>query len=231
MTTLIICSHPDDETLGCGGTIARLTAEGHEVAVAVFADGVGSRFTMDEQRTPAPSPYHAAVAQRRAQFVQAMRVLGVAGFREFALPDNQFDAVPLLHIAGLVEQCLREIQPDVVYTHWGGDLNQDHALLHRATLIATRPQPGCTVRELLAYEVPSSTEWAFGVMPFQPNVFVDISGDLLARKIAAMACYAQEMRPYPHPRSPEALRARAQYWGSVAGTEAAEAFVLMRGVR
>ncbi len=118
------------------------------------------------------------------------------------------------------------------YTHHAGDLNVDHGVIHRAVLTATRPIAGQPVRDIYAFEVPSSTEWAFQrIEPaFRPNVFVDISGTIEA-KIAAMECYESEARAFPHPRSPEALRAIATRWGSVVGCAAAEAFELVRSIR
>jgi LmbE family N-acetylglucosaminyl deacetylase len=111
-------------------------------------------------------------------------------------------------------------------------LNVDHAVVHRAVLTATRPLVGQTVREIYAFEVPSSTEWAFQQFEpmFRPNVFVDVTGTL-ETKIAAMSCYDTESRTFPHPRSPEALRAIAARWGSVIGCGAAEAFELVRSIR
>jgi len=124
------------------------------------------------------------------------------------------------------------LQPEVIYTHHGGDLNVDHRVIYHAVLTATRPVQGSPVREIYAFEVASSTEWAFQrIEPtFRPNVFVDVAGTIEA-KIAAMECYESEARKFPHPRSPEALRAIAIRWGSVAGCEAAEAFELIRSVR
>jgi len=132
----------------------------------------------------------------------------------------------------IVEDLVSRIEPEIIYTHHAGDLNVDHGVIHRAVLTATRPVAGQTVREIYAFEVPSSTEWAFQrIEPsFRPNVFVDVTATLDA-KIAAMECYESEARKFPHPRSPEALRAIAMRWGSVVGCDAAEAFELVRSVR
>jgi LmbE family N-acetylglucosaminyl deacetylase len=159
-------------------------------------------------------------------------LLGAQDLFIHRLPDNRFDTVPLLDIIKIIERLVERLRPEVVYTQHGGDLNIDHVITHRATLTATRPVPGCPVKGLYAYEVASSTEWAFGKFEpaFRPNVFVDIS-TTLATKIAAMQAYESETRPFPHPRSPEALQALAQHWGCVAGLEAAEAFELVRDVR
>src|SRR5207344_2354270 len=120
------------------------------------------------------------------------------------------DTVPLLEVVKLVEDLIEKFKPAVIYTHHPGDLNIDHGVVHRAVLTATRPLPGLSVREIYAFEVPSSTEWAFQRLEpvFRANVFVDVSATLEA-KLAALACYEGEGRRFPHPRSPEALRANA----------------------
>ena len=122
-------------------------------------------------------------------------------------------------------------QPQVICAHHGGDLNIDPVVVHRAVLTATRPVASHPVKEIYAFEVPSSTKWAFKQFQpaFRPNVFVDISATL-ETKVQAMALYESEARPFLHPRSPQALRAIARRWGSVVGVEAVEAFELVRSV-
>jgi LmbE family N-acetylglucosaminyl deacetylase len=161
----------------------------------------------------------------------AAKKIGVKDVLLHKLPDNRLDTMPLLEVVKLVEKLVEKIRPDAIYTHHAGDLNVDHGVIHRAVLTATRPMAGQLVREIYAFEVPSSTEWSFqGVQPaFRPNMFVDIAATVEA-KIAAMACYETEARKFPHPRSAEALRAIATRWGSVCGCEAAEAFELVRSV-
>lgn len=140
--------------------------------------------------------------------------------------------MPLLEVVKIIEDKIADLSPEIIYTHHGGDLNMDHAIVHRAVLTATRPIEGQPVREIYAFEVPSSTEWAFQRFktPFHPNVFVDIN-ETLDIKILALLQYDTECRKFPRPRSPEAIRAIAQRWGSVAGCLAAEAFELIRAIR
>lgn len=223
---LIVAAHPDDEVLGCGGTIARLAAEGCSVHVAILGEGMTSRF---ERREQADST---ALAGLRARSEQVAQRLGAASVTCHGLPDNRFDTVALLDVVKLIEHQIAELRPAVVYTQHGGDLNIDHEITFRAALTATRPVANQPVREVLAYEVASSTEWAFQQFQpaFVPNMFVDIT-DTLERKVAAMQAYESETRAFPHPRSPEALRAAALRWGSVAGVRAAEAFALIRSIR
>ncbi|MGO9088649.1 MAG: PIG-L deacetylase family protein [Candidatus Sulfotelmatobacter sp.] len=226
MKVLVIAAHPDDEVLGCGATAARLIVEGNEVHFAILGEGVTSRH---HDRADADA---AQLATLHRQVHAAAAKLGVKNVVSHKLPDNRLDTVPLLDIVKIIEDLVERIRPEVIYTHHGGDLNIDHAVIHRAVLTATRPTPGQPVREIYAFEVPSSTEWAFQrIEPsFRPNVFVDVTRTLEA-KIAAMECYESEARKFPHPRSPEALRALAMRWGSVAGCAAAEAFELVRSIR
>jgi LmbE family N-acetylglucosaminyl deacetylase len=223
---LVIAAHPDDEVLGCGGTAARLVNEGREVHFAILGEGITSRHA---QRDAADAD-QLALLHRQAHAAAAK--VGVKNVHLHNLPDNRLDTVPLLDIVKIVEDLVERIRPQVIYTHHAGDLNVDHGVIHRAVLTATRPIAGQPVREIYAFEVPSSTEWAFQrIEPaFRPNVFVDVSATIDA-KIAAMECYESEARTFPHPRSPETLRAIATRWGSVVGCAAAEAFELVRSVR
>lgn len=226
MNILIVAAHPDDEVLGCGGTTARLANEGHDVYIAILGEGVTSRYA---RRDEAESG-HVEALQARSREIAAL--LGARDLFAHGLPDNRFDTVPLLDVVKIIEGLIDRIRPHVVYTQHGGDLNIDHAITYRATLTATRPVLGHPVREVYAYEVGSSTEWAFQEFApiFRPNVFFDIRGTL-DLKLKAMQLYESETRSFPHPRSPEALRAAAQRWGSMAGLAAAEAFQLVRSIR
>jgi len=226
MDALIVAAHPDDEVLGCGGTVAGMVREGSSVYIAILGEGITSRY--DERERADRGLVDALHARSR----QAAGILGAAELFTHNLPDNRFDTVPLLDIVKIVEGLIESLKPEVIYTHHGGDLNIDHAIVHRAVLTASRPLADCPVKRLYAFEVPSSTEWSFGQLQpvFRPNVFTDISATL-ETKIEAMGLYEDEARPFPHPRSPEALRAIARKWGSTAGMEAAEAFELIREVR
>jgi LmbE family N-acetylglucosaminyl deacetylase len=223
MTILVVAAHPDDEVLGCGGTIAGLAAGGHEVHIAVLGEGISSR---DE----APAPQ---LQQLTADAGAAATTLGARSVSFGGLPDNRFDQVALLDVTKQVEAWVEAIRPEAIYTHHPGDLNVDHGVTFRAVMTATRPGASTVaVADVYAFEVLSSTEWAFQrIEPvFRPNVFVDISRTI-ERKIAAMQCYETERRATPHPRSPETIRAAAVRWGSVAGMPVAEAFELIRSLR
>lgn len=214
-----MAAHPDDETLGAGGTMAWHAARGDTVWACILADGVTSR--------------HGHVAQQAECARRACATLGVDRLVMVGLPDQRLDTLSLLEVISPIEKCIAELQPDVVLTHFGGDVNEDHRLVSRATMVATRPVAGSSVKRVCAFEIPSSTDWAPPVpgSVFAPNVFVDIS-ETLETKLTAMKAYGDaflsEIRPYPHPRSLEALTVYAQRHGVVAGLLAAEPFMLLR---
>lgn len=128
------------------------------------------------------------------------------------------------NVLGGVEHAVKSLEPDIVYTHHGGDINADHRALHEAVMVACRPYAAPSVRSIRTFHTPSSTEWGHG---FTPTLFVDIS-DHIDAKMAAMAFYADELRPEPHPRSLEYLRAQAMTWGAASGFRFAEAFMVER---
>jgi N-acetylglucosamine malate deacetylase 1 len=221
-TVLVVAAHPDDEVLGCGGTLAKLAAQGSSVNVAFMSDGVTSR--------PADRTVHAGQLEaRKAAAARASAILGVKSLTFGEFPDNRMDSVALLDIARSIEVLIERIKPDTVFTHYPGDLNIDHRRVHQAVVTACRPQPGHPVRTLLSFEVPSSTEWQVaGTSPaFSPNWFEDITATL-ELKLAALDAYAAELRAWPHPRSREAVLHLARWRGATVGAHAAEAFVLGR---
>lgn len=220
---LVVAAHPDDEVLGCGGTIARHTAAGDRVRVLIVGEGITSR-TAERETSDALRALHAAAAE-------VSRHLGVHELVMMGLPDNRLDGFDRLDVIHRLESYVARWQPSAVYTHHVGDVNVDHQVLHHAVVTACRPVPGCPVRTLLFFETPSSTEWQPGGSgsAFQPNWFVDI-GETLSRKLDALRLYESEMRPWPHSRSYPAVEHLARWRGATIGTEAAEAFVLGRRV-
>lgn len=217
---LVIAAHPDDEVLGCGGTIARHSVAGDQVDILFVSDGEGSRVDAGE------------LDAREDAARAAAQILGAHPPEFLRFPDNQLDSVPLLDVAKAIEQRVSSIKPNVVYTHFAGDLNLDHRRVLEAALIACRPLPGNSVTEIHAFEILSSTEWGRvreGLV-FSPSLYIDIA-PVLERKIQAIHCYDKELRPAPHPRSINGIRALSSLRGSEAGLEAAEAYVTLRQIR
>ena len=219
---LVIAAHPDDEVLGCGGTIAKLSDEGGIVNVVFLADGVTSRLGDQKEK-------HEQLIIRRRAAKKACEILGVESFSFGEFPDNRMDTVALLDITRAVETLIGEYQPEIVLTHHAGDINIDHRRLHEAVVTACRPLHRHPVKTLLCFEVPSSTEWQLpGSAPvFAPNWFVDIS-ETLDRKLRALEAYTIELRNWPHPRSRLGTEHLAHWRGATVGVDAAEAFVLGR---
>ena len=216
---LVIASHPDDEVLGCGAAIKRFSQEGKEVHVCILGEGITSRNSLSAgDQVKMLSDLH-VTSHRVASF------LGAKSCRVGDFPDNRFDTVALLDVAKYIEKVINELQPDTLFTQSFGDLNVDHSVTFRSTLIAARPMLGSSVKRFLSYEVNSSSEWGFGQLGafFKPNFFLDIS-QVVDAKILAMKMYEGESREFPHPRSDIAILAQAQKWGSVCGCSAAEAF-------
>lgn len=223
MKVLVVAAHPDDEILGCGGTMRRLADEGHEIHTLILAEGITSRQGVSAEEATQ------LLAKLKQDAETSNNTVGARGVKLLDFPDNRMDTVALLDVVHELENEIERLQPDTVFTQHGGDLNIDHDRTFRAVLTATRPMQNTPVRTVYAYEVASSTEWALAKFEprFTPDTFFDIS-KTLEHKVRAMESYESEARPFPHPRSPEALRAQAKRWGSASGFEAAEAFQTVR---
>lgn len=217
MKVLVIAPHMDDEVLGLGATIARRVDGGDEVHVCVVAHRVyDHRF--DAQRNEFEME-----CTRRAQ-----KVLGYAGLRFLGLHDERLDAC-LQEIIIPLEACVADVRPDVVYVNHRGDNHQDHRAVFHAAMVTLRPAANPGVRSIFCYETLSSTEQA-PPMPefaFLPNAYVNVS-EHIERKLHALRCYETEARPFPHPRSEEAVLSLAKRRGSESGFAAAEAFTILR---
>lgn len=217
---LVIAAHPDDELLGVAGTLARHVAQGDSVSVAILGQGSLAR----------DGGSAGEIERLREQARAAGRIIGVKEIMFDDLPDNAFDTVGVLRVTKAVERLLVWFRPDIIYTHHPHDLNVDHRLTHQAVVTACRPCATHVPSEIYTYETLSSTEWqSKQIEPFRPNVYVDI-GATLEKKLAALAEYRSEMRPYPHARSLEGVRILAQYRGLEAGCAFAEAFHLERRI-
>ena len=221
---LIIAAHPDDEVLGCGGTIARLNKEGYELYTLILGEGITSR---DDVRNKGKRKEE--IDTLRQQSNNANKILGVKEVLFFSFPDNRFDAVPFLDIVKTIEKVKKEIKPGIVFTHYEKDLNIDHQITYKAVITATRPLREETVKEVYSFEIPSSTEWSYP-LSFSPNVFYNIS-ETMNIKLRALEEYKTELREYPYPRSLKGIKLIAKTWGMKVGLNYAEAFKMIRSVK
>jgi len=216
---LVIAAHPDDEVLGMGGSIAVHTDRGDVVRIVVVTDGSSSQYPGDDETR----------VRKEEEARRAAAELGVEDYVHLDLPDMRLDTLAHVDVNRVVEEHVRDLAPQVVYTAQP-DVNRDHRVLFDSVAVATRPTPGQPVRRLLTYAPTSSTEWTPApVNWFVPNWFVDVT-ETLERKIAAFAHYETERREFPHPRSERAIRAAAAFHGASCGCEYAEPFVLVRGL-
>lgn len=222
---LVIAAHPDDEVLGVGATIARHVQKGDITECLILGEGQTSRFYTRE------SANKDLVDQLHKDTLLSAKELGYQGVHFANLPDNRFDHVDLLDIIKIVEDEIKVFQPNIIYTHYVGDLNIDHQLAFRAVLTATRPTNQYFVKEIYAFETLSSTEWNFSndIKGFKPNVFIDVE-EYFDKKVSAIKHYKTEINDFPHPRSIKAMEIQAQKWGSVVGKKYVEAFELIRKV-
>ena len=220
-TVVVFAAHPDDDILGCGGTIAKLTQEGSKVHIVFLADGESSRGDITD--------INSLIQQRKQNAKKALKILGCDSIEFLGFPDNRLDSLDLLDVVKKIEGFIDAYKPYTIFTHYAHDLNIDHQITHNAVVTACRPQPGHCVKELLFFEVPSSTEWNLS-KAFMPNYFVDISSTL-SLKIDALNAYKNEMKSFPHPRSIKAIESLSYYRGASSGCKAAEAFIIGRKIK
>ena len=218
MKVLVVSPHPDDEVLGGGGTIARLTGEGNDVTVAMVTKGWEPLFK------------HSQVEQVRNEVHAANKILGVKSLRFMDLPVTKLNSIPKHQLNKKFEQLMDEEQPDLVFCPFRGDLQEDHRQVFDACMVALRPRPNSKpVRQILCYEIVSETHLPAGNYKscFEPQLWVDIS-EHLDTKLQAMRRYESQLQQTPGARSLEALSSLAKWRGSIVGMAAAESFVVVR---
>ncbi len=214
MKILVIAPHPDDEVLGCGGTIKKYTKEGNDVFLCIVTKAYSPEWSED------------FIKSRTKEIASSGKSLGIKKTFFLDLPAVKLDTIPQKDLNNKIGTIVSKVDPDILFIPYEGDLNHDHRLVFEASLVAARPA-GNNIKKILAYETPSETEW--GIKPFLPIVYVNII-KTLDDKLKAMACYKSEIRPYPHPRSLESLSVLAKKRGTEAGLLAAEAFYLIREI-
>ena len=216
MKYLVVVAHPDDEVLGAGATINKLIKEGNEVAIATMANHAAARANLSDTLA--------------ADEAEAYRIMGVSKSYAADFPNIKMNTVPHLDLVQFIEKCIEDYGAEAIITHHPSDTNNDHVCTSFAVQAACRlfqRKPNVpTLKELLYMEVPSSTEWSFDSSSnrFTPNYFVEIGMEGVELKLKALKAYKGVMRPYPHPRSDEAIKGLAAYRGVQAGCNYAEAF-------
>ena len=223
---LVVVAHPDDELLGCGATMHKLIQEFNcTIRAIILGEGITSRSNKrDAEKWKQELKFH------KDNIHTAAKHIGYHSVGMYDFPDNRFDTIALLDIVKIIEKEKEEFNPEIIFTHHGGDLNIDHQRTFEAVLTASRPLPGENVKGIITFETPSGTEWRASSDPrhFIPNLFIESSGKNLEAKVSGMESYEFEKREYPHPRSPEALKILAQRYGVMMGGVMYEAFQIIR---
>jgi|TARA_B110000438_G_scaffold301023_1_gene354850 LmbE family N-acetylglucosaminyl deacetylase len=236
MKVLIIAAHPDDEVLGMGGTITKYVKNGDSVKIIIMATGIFSRrssnnmnasvYDVDDNILEKMSKQ---VQNLQKNAIKASKIMGVKDIEFLDFPDNEMDKKSNLEITKKIESIISKFKPDIVFTHSQHDVNIDHRMIYNATITATRPFSKFKVKEVISFEVPSSTEWYFP-SKFSPNMFIDINKELTT-KVKALSAYKTEINNFPHPRSAKGIEVIAKHWGTVSGFNAAEAFYIVRQLK
>lgn len=210
---LVLAAHPDDETLGCGGTIRRLHEEGNYIKLITFTDGESSRDKLNPEN-------------RNKKLEKVCEILGIDEYIFGNFPDNSMDTISLLEICKFIENETKDFNPEIIFTHFQDDLNIDHQLISRATQIVFRPQ-NFEPQKILSYYVPSASDYNFNSQ-FDGNIFYQINENQLKAKIDSLEIYEGEMRKFPHSRSFENITNLSKVWGSNVGCMLAEKFKNVR---
>ena len=218
-SVLVVAAHPDDEAIGCFGTLLNHYKLGDIINIVFLTDGVSSRGNSKKNKD-----------ERKKNCLKVLSVLGLKKNNVFFLdyPDNMMDSVPLLDVVKNIEKIKQKIKPNIIYTHFSNDLNIDHRVAYQAAVTASRPTTNETVKKIFCFEILSSTEWSDkNKQIFSPNYFVDIS-KFINKKIKALKIYDKEIKKSPNARSLENIKNLASIRGSSIGTYYAEAFFIER---
>jgi len=215
---LVVCAHPDDETLGVGGTLVHNAEKEDKIMVLIMATGQFGRDNSEK-----------GILERKNQCKKACEILGIHKIKFLDYEDQKLETIPITELSCKIETEIDFWKPSIIYTHFWGDVNQDHRRVYEAVMVSTRPTSKFLVKNVNCFETPSSTDWPLKSNSFEPNFFISIKNSI-DKKIKAFSQYTDEIQQFPNPRAKEFLYARAQFWGSRIGVEYAEAFVIIRKV-
>ena len=217
MKILVIAPHPDDEVLGCGGTIASHVKNGDDVHLCVATVAY------------APDWSESLIKKREKETEKSAKILGIKKIHKLNFPTAKLDTIGQKEINDSLKNLINKIKPEVVYIPHQYDLHKDHRIIFESSLVAARPSFGKNIRALLSYETLSETEFGREIGYFNPNVYSDITGTI-DKKVKAIKSYVGELKKHPHPRSLVGIKSLATLRGSESGVKYAEAFHLIRGI-
>lgn len=223
---LIIAAHPDDDILGCGATLSKLS-KNNIIKVIFIGEGSSCRY---DQVFKNKSLIKKTIRNRENCAKKALNCLGVKNFNFYNLPCGRLDTVPIIEINKIIEKEIKKFRPNVIYTHSENDCNNDHRIIFRSTMMAARPTSNEIVEKIFSFEILSSSEWNY-TKEFSPNYFEILKEENVKKKWKALSYYKSEIQKFPHPRSKEGVYNLAKVRGSQAGEKYAEAFKLIREFR
>ena len=222
---IVFVAHPDDEILGCAGTLLNAVKMKSKIKLIYFGEGVSSRFPIGQELSKK------SLKAQRVRENEAKKSLKILGIKDFKFGNRfctKFDKYPLSEFISEAEQIIDSFKPNIIFTHNNRDLNIDHGIVYKAIMTATRPRIGNKIEQVFSFEVPCSSNWIYEDK-FNPNVFVDISKTIKIKQ-KAFNVYKNEIKPFPFPRSKIGIDTLAKFRGMQSGLKYAEAFKLERGI-
>ena len=223
---LVVAAHPDDDVLGCGGTLAKAINLKAKVKILFLGEGVSSRF--DFRKKNNSIKLKKAGDKRKKECVESLKVLGIKNYIFENRSCTRFDEYPLLHLVKSVEREINKFKPNIIFTHNRSEVNIDHKMTYDAVEVACRPVNKKFLKQIYSFEIVCSGNWKFE-KNFSPNTYVDIS-KFFNKKIKSWSKYKNENKKFPHPRSNKGLEILARYRGMQSNTLFAEAFRLEREI-
>lgn len=221
---LIVVAHPDDEVLGCGGTLKKLSKLKKNVKVITIAEGSSCRY---KNLVKYKQEINKSIALRKKWGIQALKDLGIKNYCFYNLSCGKLNSYPITDISRIVEEEISKFKPEIIITHSDYDVNLDHRTVYQSCLQATRPTKSSSkILGLLSFEILSSTEWKYSKI-FEPNYFVNIDKEINF-KVKALKRYKSEIQSFPHPRSVIGINSLAKYRGMQSCNKYAEAFKIVR---
>lgn len=222
---LVLAAHPDDEVLGCGGTLIHAVRAKSKIKIVFLGEGVSARFAYGKEDSKE------SLLAKKIRENEAKKALKLININDYYFGDRhctKFDKYPLSNFVKEIEKILDYYKPNIIFTHSKIDLNIDHGIVHQATMIACRPRKNLSVKKIFSFEVPCSSNWTFEEK-FNPNYYIDISSSINL-KVKAFSKYKNETRPFPFPRSEKGIKTLAKFRGMQSGLKFAEAFRLERAL-
>jgi len=212
MQILILAAHPDDEVLGMGGTIKKLSQKNHQIHLCVVTEGATAQYSDKKM-----------IKVRKDACKKAAKILGIKTIDFLDFPDMKLNDISHLEVNKKIEKVISKYDPKVVYTTPKNDLNKDHQIVFESTLIASRPMSS-SIKQILSYEIPGITKY-----PFNPTIYENIDKQF-SYKIKSLKEYKTEIEKFPHPRSITVLESLANYRGMESGFKKAESFELVKNL-